>query len=231
MGIGFPYYTEHLVIDKPVRIISNVAAGDIPDYDLYPVITSQSPELVHITVPGVEFIGFNLMYLQKPPECEDKSICYADTVGLRLDAPASIRQCAITNCSTGILAAYQNPGLKAGSIIQQCRIGIPPDHGINIEGLNATRNHFGIVLLGNRQNGNRQNGPEPGIGKDTIRDCQIIRNTQYGIVFTPASEPDLVGNVIEFNGVAPFRIIRPDLDHRNGLVWLTPDAGSSLKNQ
>ena len=212
---GFPYYMEELVIDKPVRIISNVAAGDIPNYDLYPVITSLSKQIVHITVPGVELIGFNLMYLAKPAECEDQAACYEGRVGIRLDAPATIRQCAITNCSTGILAAYRFQGLKTGSSIEQCRIGIPADHGINPAGLEQTSNHFGLVLLGCRQD-----GPDLGSGADVIRDCQIMRNTLYGVVYNRKNATELIGNIVEINGKGPFRVIGTGLGPGGGLVWV-----------
>lgn len=212
---GFPYYMEELVIDKPVRIISNVAAGDIPNYDLYPVITSLSKQIVHITVPGVELIGFNLMYLAKPGECEEEAACYEGRVGIRLDAPATIRQCAITNCTTGILAAYRIKELQSGSSIERCRIGIPPDHGITPAGLEQTSNHFGLVLLGCRQD-----GPGLGSGRDVIRDCQIMRNTLYGVVYTRQNAPELTGNIIEINGKAPFRVIGTGLAPGGSLVWV-----------
>lgn len=220
----FPYYMEHLVIDKPVRIISNAAAGDIPNYDLYPVITTQAAEIVRITVPGVELIGFNLTFLQKPRDCVDKAGCYNDSVGIRLEAPAIIQHCAITNCTTGILAEYRSSTLQTGSTIQRCRIGIPADHGINPVDLNQISNHFGLVLLGCRLH-----GPGLGSGTDSIRDCQIVRNTLYGVVYTPSNEPDLSGNLIDYNGEGPFRVALPGLDVRNRLVWLNEPPESDSK--
>jgi hypothetical protein len=218
----FPYYMEQLVIDKPVRIISTAAAGDMMNYDYYPVIVSVSPQVVHIRSPGVELIGFNIMYLQKPEECHDKRACYSDTVGIRLEAPATIRQVAITNCSTGILAVYDNEYLKTGSIISHCRIGLPPDHGLTETGFSQTRNHYGIVLLGARQD-----GPGRGTGRDKITNCIIMRNTQYGLVYTSRNEPVRRNNTIEFNAGGPFRVVRPELDDQNRFVWIDTPADDS----
>ncbi len=218
---AFPYYMEHLVIDKPVRIISNAAAADITSYDYYPVIASVSNEIVHITVPGVELIGFNLIYLQKPADCEDEALCYAESIGLRLDAPALIRQVAITNCSTGILTAYTKPYLGQASTIQLCRIGLPPDHGLTQTGFMQTKNHYGIVLLGCRQEGQYL-----GVGRDKISDCQIMRNAQYGLVYTTANEPEMLGNLIELNGKGPFRIVNPKLGENQKLIWFDKLEGS-----
>jgi hypothetical protein len=211
---GFPYYMEHLVIDKPVRIISNTAAGDIMTYDLYPVIASVSHEVVRITVPGVELIGLNIMYLQQPADCNDEKLCYMESTGIRLDAPAIIRQVAITNCATGILAAYDKPYLDQASTIQLCRIGLPPDHGLTKAGFNQTRNHFGLVLLGCREEGRYL-----GVGRDRITDCQIMRNTQYGLVYTTANEPVMEGNLVEFNGKGPFKVVNPTLGKEQELIW------------
>lgn len=212
---GFPYYMEHLIIDKPVRIISNAAAGDIMTYDLYPVIASVSREIVRITVPGVELIGLNIMYLQKPADCNDEKLCYTESTGIRLDAPAIIRQVAITNCSTGILAAYEKPYLDQASTIQLCRIGLPPDHGLTQTGFSQTQNHFGLVLLGCRQEGRYL-----GVGRDKITGCQIMRNTQYGLVYTTVNEPIMEGNLIEFNGKGPFQVVSPNLGEKQELIWL-----------
>ncbi len=214
---SFPYYLEHLVIDKPVRIISNAAAGDISSYDYYPVIASVSREIVHIKVPGVELIGFNIMYLRKADDCEDETLCYEESTGIRLDAPALIRQIAINNCSTGILTAYTKPYLGQTSTIQLCRIGLPPDHGLTKTGFMQTQNHYGMVLLGCREDGQYL-----GVGRDKIVDCQIMRNTQYGLVYTTANEPDMVGNLIEFNGKGPFKIVQPKLGENQKLVWFEP---------
>ncbi len=219
---GFPYYMEHLVIDKPVRIISTAAAGDMMNYDYYPVIASVSPQVVYIRSPGVELIGFNIMYLQRPEECHDPRACYADTVGIRLEAPATIRHVAITNCATGILAVYDDEYLDTGSIISHCRIGLPPDHGLTETGFSQTRNHYGIVLLGARQD-----GPGLGTGSDKITNCQIMRNTQYGLVYTSRNEPIRRNNTIQFNSRGPFRVVRPELDDQNTLVWIdTPEDES-----
>ncbi|MCD4653522.1 hypothetical protein K8T06_06265 [bacterium] len=209
----FPYFMEQLTIDKPLRIISYAAAGDVADYDLYPVITATGKEIIHITVPGVELIGFNVMYLEKP-ENPDSDNEFDGRVGIRLSAPALIRYCAITNCSTGILTEYNTSNPPTGSRIQMCRIGLPADHGLDRQGLSQTRNLFGMVLLGSRKT-----GPELGRGSDKIADCQIMRNTKYGIVYTPLNQPFMEQNLIELNGLGPYRVALPKLGKKNKLIW------------
>nr|HPQ42254.1 hypothetical protein [bacterium] len=196
----YPYYMESLVIDKPLRIISHPAAGDLMEYDLYPVITATGDSIIRITVPGVELIGFNIMFLEKPGEPDDPQR-FDTQVGIRLDAPALIRQCAITNCSTGILAAYTAMNSDTGSRIQMCRVGLPPDHGLDRRGLRQTRNLFGLVLLGAQAG----SGYPRGSGMDRITDSQIMRNLYYGVVYTPENPPQMVNNLVELNGTAPYR--------------------------
>jgi len=215
-----PYYMEHLVIDKPLRIISHPAAGDFANYDYFPVLTASGKEIIHITVPGVELIGFNIMYLTKPVLTDDDTTFEGQT-GILLSAPALIRHCAITNCRAGILTAYNTPEKPSGSRIQMCRIGLPPDHGLNRKDLRQTRNLFGMVLLGSRKNDS-----ELGKGTDQISDCQIMRNVKYGVVHTPENRPAMQQNIIELNGLAPFRIALPELDSNNQLKWLAIDKSN-----
>lgn len=215
----FPYYMESLVIDKPVRIISHPAAADLINYDLFPVLTATEDVIVRITVPGVELIGFNIMFLEKPA-VPDVPGDFDPHVGIWLEAPAVIRQCAVTNCTTGIVAAYSRMAAPGGSRIQMCRIGLPPDHGLNRRGLRQTRNLIGMVLMGAR-NGS---GFPVGSGSDSISNCQIMRNHFYGVVYTLKNPPVMDGNLVEMNGTAPFRIARSTLDSSGNLVWA--DAAS-----
>lgn len=210
----YPYYMEKLVIDKPLRLISYAAAGDILDYDLYPVLTATGKEIIHIAVPGVELIGFNIMYLQKPEPIESDTE-FLGRVGIRLSAPALIRSCGITNCSTGIYADYGSYSGTQGSRIQLCRIGLPPDHGLNRKGLSQTVNYFGMVLMGSHPV-----GVSARYASDHVADCQIMRNNQYGIVYTPRNKPIMENNIVELNGQAPFRIAQPTLAPDQTLLWI-----------
>ncbi|MBN1295487.1 hypothetical protein JXA80_01825 [bacterium] len=208
---SFPYAIESIVINKPVRIISHPAAGDITDYDLFPVLTSTRSPIVRITVPGVELIGFNVMYLEKPAVPDDDAE-YAGRVGIHLEAPALIRYCAVTNCSAAVVAAYSHPPSSAtGSRIEHCRIGIPGDHGLDRENMKHSLNLYGLVLLGH---------PGWTDGCDRITGNQIMRNRRTGVVYTPQNKPCMSDNLVELNGDGPFRIARRQPNSEDRLHWI-----------
>ncbi len=213
----YPYYLEHLVIDKPVRLISNTAAGDLTNFDLYPVITSGESEIIRVTVPGVELIGFNITHM-KPPTIPDGDRKVHFQVGIRLEAPAHIKNCAFTNCGTGILINYHTNPQGLGSVIENCRIGLPADHAVKKGKFKTTQNYFGIAILPVAPDMIHQ----PILAPDLIRNCTIMRNYYYGVVYPAKNAPNMEQCIVELNGKRPFRLIK-DLSKDGSIQWMDTD--------
>ncbi len=207
----FPYFLENLVIDKAVRIISNAAAGDLTDFDLYPVITAVRSPVVHITVPGVELIGFNIRYLTPPSRENSDDRVFNRQVGIRMDVPATIKNCSITGCGTGILMMGSHTRYPQSGRIEKCRIGLPADHAVKDR--KATGNLFGIVFIGSR--GTPENKSQPLL----ISECLIMRNRFYGVVYSPSHPVKMKENLIEVNGKRPFRVAADTPDKAGRFVW------------
>jgi hypothetical protein len=213
------FFLEHLVIDKPIRIISHPAASDIEDFHYFPtILASGYPEIVHISSPGVEMIGFNIVGPGKQMSPDDRS--YKKHTGIRLDYPALIRLCSITGCGTAILAHYRQLDNVQGSRIEQCRIGLAADEPENAAMVIRWKNDFGIVLLG-------VFGSETPV-RDRIQDCRIMNNRWYGLVYLTFTAPEIRKSTLELNGLRPFRIAR-SVDTDKGLLsWLDEPTATAI---
>lgn len=212
---AFPIYSEHLVIDKPVHLISRSGDARPGGFDEHPVLTASFEryrEVIDVNSPGVVIEGLNVSNLRSVPVVAGEDTRFEAEIGIRLRVPAVLTGCQVTKCRTAIL--FQYDAQKQESIITDCRIGYPTFTRWEPDIRNHPGNFFGIVIINPGGEPDSHSG-----GTITIRNCSITGNRFYGLVFPSDRMPQMENNIVELNGFRPFRVIQPEPPECGCFVW------------
>ncbi len=212
----FPIFLDHAVIDKPITLTVAPGKSTLDDFDSHPIISPVGgyKEVIEITVPGVTISGLNITNFAGV-SADSSDAEFDGEVGIRCSAPAVIQYCQFTKCSAAVLLQYDPGKFAVGSRIENCRIGYPTFEKWSPKRPKHPGNLTGVVIL----DPGCAASENPGI-PDEIKACTITGNRYYGIVFAPGRKPVLKDNLIELNGLRPFRVAKCRLSADGGFIWL-----------
>jgi hypothetical protein len=216
----FPIFVDHLVIDKPITLISRSDKTGSEDFDSHPILTvpfDKFREVIDVTVPGVVIKGFTITNLGSLPDDPDDDTRFDSEIGIRLRAPASISHCQIIKCRTAILIQYPHPA--SGGLIDHCRLGHPTFASWSTEIEDHPGNFFGVVVLPPQASDSKT---VKSFHLPEIRNNTIVSNRYYGIVFPVDHTLQLSENIIELNGRRPFRRCNTSLSEEGRFIWVSP---------
>jgi hypothetical protein len=215
----YPIILEHVVINKAIKLTSRHPDLGIDNFDTHPIISSrfsEAPEIIRVTVPGVEISGFNFDNLGALTDTSVPETSFGRESGVLLEAPATISYCKFNHLQTAILTRYTAWPGKEGSNIHHCQIGEPTSMQWDKDAQKHPGNFYGLLLL---PPGKTDSSP-PIAYSDTIASCKIVGNRYYGVVYSPINQPKLVETIVELNGIRPFRICKPGQGENGAIQWI-----------